>query len=407
MFLKECKKIFRSPVFWIFAVVMFLGYLTQFVPEMEQEMVKPAKGQESYGTMVVEKPDVLMPSAVQSLIGEYLQGYYAAWPVGFYKEVRLKEAECVKMAAILEELTGLTKEALDSFTGYEPGGYVAGMDENGNPAAEYHEAVLPEYVLSEEVNYERFKELMREADELLGGGSKYAEENLLYNFSQIPMTYEEALEEYRTNVTKDALGEVYARLYCDLMGIFLAVIPVFAAAAFWDMDRRAKADALIYSRRASSVRIIGIRYAALLCCTLLPLLLTFSHTMFRLNALYREIGITWSRAVVLVILWMLPELMFVTAFAILLTELASPLLAVLVQGMWWFGTLQMTPLSGSVTKWTLLIRHNMLGGSALFQSERNTFMINRICYFIMAIVCVGIEMLVFERKRRGRGIRKW
>lgn len=384
MFLKECKKIFRSPVFWIFAVVMFLGYLTQFVPEMEQEMVKPAKGQESYGTMVVEKPDVLMPAAVQSLIGEYLQGYYAAWPMGFYKEVRLKEAECVEMAAILEELTGFTKTALDS----------------------YRQTVLPEYVLSEAVNYERFKELMREADELLGGGSKYAEENLLYNFSQIPMTYEEALAEYRANVTEDALGEVYARLYCDYMGIFLAVIPVFAAAAFWDMDRRAKADALIYSRRASSVRIVGIRYAALLCCTLLPLLLTFPHTMFRLNGLYREIGITWGRAVVLVILWLLPELMFVAAFAILLTELASPLLAVLIQGLWWFSALQMTPLSGSVTKWTLLIRHNMLGGGALFQSEWNTFMINRICYFIMAIVCVGIEMLVFERKRRGRGIGK-
>ena len=391
----------HSLVFWVFVVVMAAAYLTQFAPELEQRMVEPAKGQESYGTMVVERPDILMPAAVQSLIGEYLQGYYTAWPMGFYKEIHIKEAERVKMAAVIEELSGLTREELDSFTEYEPCGYVERMDENGNLVSTYQEAVLPEYVLSENVSYERFRELMREADELLGGGSKYGEGDLLRNFSQIPMSYEEALAEYRANVTKEALGGVYGRLYCDYMGIFLAVMPVFAAAAFWDMDRRAKAGALIYSRKASSAKIVGMRFAALFCCMMLPVLLTFSHAVFRLNGLYREIGIEWGKAVFLVILWLLPSLLFVTAFAILLTELASPLLAVLIQGLWWFLSLQANQVSGSITKWTLLIRHNMLGGSALFQSEWGDFLWNRACYFILAIACVGIEVLVFERKRRG------
>ena len=342
-----------------------------------------------------------MPAAVHSLIGEYLQDYYTAWPMGFYKEIHLKEEERVKMAAIIAELSGLTKEELDSFTEYEPGGYVERMDENGNLVSTRQEAVLPEYTLSEKVSYERFKELMQEADELLGGGSKYGEGDLLRNFSQIPMSYEDALAEYQINVTKEALGGVYGRLYCDYMGIFLAVMPVFAAAAFWDMDRRAKAGALIYSRKASSVKIVGMRFAALLCCMMLPLLFTFPHMVFRLNGLYREIGIEWGKAVFLVILWLLPSLLFVTAFSILLTELASPLLAVLIQGLWWFLSLQTNQVSGSVTKWTLLIRHNMLGGSALFQSEWGDFLRNRTCYFILAIVCVGIETLVFERKRRG------
>ncbi len=401
MFLKECKKIMHSLVFWVFVVVMAAAYLTQFAPELEQRMAEPAKGQESYGTMVVERPDILMPAAVQSLIGEYLQDYYTAWPMGFYKEIHLKEEERVKMAAIIEELSGLTKEELDSFTEYEPGGYGERMDENGNLVSTRQEAVLPEYTLSEKVSYERFKELMQEADELLGGGSKYGEGDLLRNFSQIPMSYEDALAEYQINVTKEALGGVYGRLYCDYMGIFLAVMPVFAAAAFWDMDRRAKAGALIYSRKASSVKIVGMRFAALLCCMMLPLLFTFPHTVFRLNGLYREIGIEWGKAVFLVILWLLPSLLFVTAFSILLTELASPLLAVLIQGLWWFLSLQTNQVSGSVTKWTLLIRHNMLGGSALFQSEWGDFLWNRTCYFILAIVCVGIETLVFERIRRG------
>lgn len=275
------------------------------------------------------------------------------------------------------------------------------MDESGNLVTTYQEAVLPDYTLSENVSYERFKELMREADELLGGGSKYGEENLVANFSGIPMSYEDALAEYRENVTKEALGEVYARLYCDYMGIFLAVMPVFAAAAFWDMDRRAKAGALIYSRKASSIQIVGVRFMALLCCMMLPLLLTFPHTMFRLNGLYREIGIAWGKAILLVILWLLPALMFADAFAVLLTELASPLLAVLIQGLWWFLSVQANQLTGSVTKWTLLIRHNQLGGGALFRSEWGDFLWNRTCYFILAIVCAGIEVLVFEWKRKG------
>lgn len=379
MFIKECKKIFRSLVFWIYAGVMLLGYVTQFAPELKQQITKPEKGQESYGTMALEKPDILMPAAVQSLVNEYLQGYYAAWPMSFYKEVHLKEADSLKMAAIIEELTGLTKEELDSFENYKPDGYVT------------------------KLNYERFKELMKEADQLLGGSSYYREENLISQFSQIPLSYEEALAEYQANVTKDALGEVYGRLYCDYMGIFLAIIPVFAAADIWALDRRAKARALVYSRKASSVKIIGIRYIALLGCSMLPLLLTFLHAVFKLNLLYRDIGIVWGKAIFLVLFWLLPELMFVIALAVLLTELMSPLLAVLIQGLWWFVALQLqtNQLSGHIHRWELIIRHNQLGGSTIFQSEWRVFLQNRSCYFIMAVVCVGAEILLFERKRRG------
>ena len=44
MFLKECKKIMHSLVFWVFVVVMAAAYLTQFAPELEQRMAEPAKG---------------------------------------------------------------------------------------------------------------------------------------------------------------------------------------------------------------------------------------------------------------------------------------------------------------------------------------------------------------------------
>ena len=57
----------------------------------------------------------------------------------------------------------------------------------------YQEAMLPEYELNSDISYEEFQKLMKEADEIIGGGSKYAARNLIRNFSRIPMTYEDAL----------------------------------------------------------------------------------------------------------------------------------------------------------------------------------------------------------------------
>ncbi len=379
MFIKECKKNFHSIIFWVFVTVMLLGFRTQFVPELSQRMAEPVPGLESYGTMVVESPEIIMPAAVQNLVGEYLQGYYAAWPMSFYKKVYLKEAERLEMAAVIEELTGLTGEEFHSFT-------------------EDESCILPPGL-----SYERFRELMQEADRLIGGGSSYSDRNLISQFGQAPKRYEDALTEYRENVTGAALGEVYARLYCDYMGIFLAIMPVFAAAAFGDLDRRAKAEALIYGRKASSAKIAGIRYAALTGCLLLPLVVSFVYTVVRLNGLYPEMNIVWGKAVLLTVVWLLPELLFVTSFAMLLTELVSPLLAVFVQGIWWFWAVQSTELSGGITKWTLLIRHNELGSSSVFRSGQGVFVWNRTCYFILAAVCIAVEIMVYEKKRRGYG----
>lgn len=37
---------------------------------------------------------------------------------------------------------------------------------------------------------------MRKADKIIGGGSKYSDDNIVGNFSRIPKTYEDALAEY-------------------------------------------------------------------------------------------------------------------------------------------------------------------------------------------------------------------
>lgn len=399
MFLKECKKLVRSFLFWLFTAAIVLVYLTQFVPELKTKLAKPTEENTSYGAIVTKDPNVIMPAAVQNLLEEYLKGYYTAYPLMLYKKVYLKEEDTIRMAEILEELTGLTKKELDFFNAYEPAGYEY-EDVDGSQIAKYHEAVLPDYMLSE-VSYERFLVLMDQADDLIGGGSSYEEKKLIRKFSTVPMDYAAALEEYRAIMTNEEIGKAYVRLFCDYMGIFLAVLPVFAAVAFWDMDRRNGTEAVIYNRKASSAKIVGIRYAALVFCMALPLLLTLLHMAVCLNGLYPELDIMWRNGFLLAAVWLLPELMTVIALGVVVTELVSPLAAIFLQGIWWYISMGQNELTGTITKWSLVLRHNNLTGLRLFQEEYRTLLWNRSFYLILAFAFVSAEVFLFHRKRRG------
>lgn len=403
MFLTECKKIVRSFLFWLFTAAIVLAYLTQFTPALKAKLAMPTEENASYGTIITKDPDVIIPAAVQHLVEEYVRGYYRAYPLMFYREVFLKEEDEVRMAEILEELTGLTKEELGSFTDYQPAGYDYTVVDDSQ-TIEYHEAVLPDYVPAE-ISYERFLVLMNEADGLIGGGSDYAEKKLTAAFSTVPMDYASALAEYHVIMTNEEIGKAYIRLYCDYMGIFLAIMPVFAAAAFWDMDRRSRAEALIYSRKTSSVKIAGIRYAALVFCMMLPLLVTLLHAVICLNGLYPELDIVWWKGFWLAAFWLLPELMTVIALGVVVTELISPLPAVFLQGVWWYLSIGQNELTGTMTKWNPVLRHNSLTKLQIFQEEYQTFLWNRSFYLILAVGLIALEVFLLHRKRSGKLLR--
>ena len=270
LFLKECKKVICSMTFALYVVTVIAMYVTQFCHE-RTPVAKPQPGTGNYGATVREDPQLIMPAAVESLLGDYLSGSYPAYPIMFYKNVKLKENERLEMRAVLEELTGLSGEELDGFTGYQDAGYYSeGMDENGNPIVQFRETVLPAYSLPESLTYEHFCELMEQADRIIGGGSSYEVKNLANNFGRAPMTDEEALREYESLMVPGELGKSYLRLHCDYMGIDLAVMPVFVAAALWQLDKRARMQSLIYTRKSSAVKIVGTRYLALVICMTVP-----------------------------------------------------------------------------------------------------------------------------------------
>lgn len=404
LFFKECKKVICSLTFLLYVIVVVVMYGTQFASTLNEPVERPRIGAQWYGTKEADVPEVVIPGAVESLVEEYVRGTFDTYPSMFYKQVKLKENESIKLAGIIEELTGLTKKELDSFEDYKRGGYITTGDENGNPVTCYQSSVLPDYELSEAVSYERFKSLMQETDEIIGGGSKYQEDKLLDYFGQVAMTYEDAVAEYEEMLEGDNLPKSYLRLFSDYAGIDLAVIPVFVCVALWQADKRSRMEALVYSRKSSSFGIVLNRYLALVCCMAIPVLLTLLHAVISVIGLYQEMSLSFLGALGEALLWLLPGITAVTALGAFLTELLSPLVAIFAQGVWWYLALASAELVGDISKFALIIRHNSRTRFDVFASQYGDFVWNRWFYLVLSVGVILVTVLIYEWKRRGMRI---
>ena len=424
LYRKECRKVLCSLTFLLYAAAIFAMYYSQFHSELKGAEIKPEPGLSSYGIMVREVPEILMPCAVEGLLGEYWPNRYIAYPIGFYKEVRLTQKKRQKMADIICEITGLTREELDRFqvggedgsndsdkASFEVGGengirqtgdnsFV--VDGGGNFEAEGPK--MPEYQFPENLTYERFRELMRAADDLIGGGSRYSDENIVHNFSRTPKTYEEAMEEYEQLIKEDKITGGYARLYCDYVGVLLGILPVFVAVSLMQLDRKARMEQLIYSRRASSAVIVSARYAALVSTMFLPVIVTAGIAQVKVMGFYPGMSMDNLAFARYSLLLLLPSVMVTAAVGMVITEFASGLAAILVQAAWWFAGVFSGELLGGIGKFTLTIRHNSLYKRELFMEQYGNFLFNRAFFAVVAIALVVLTAMIYEGKRRGRKI---
>lgn len=399
LFFKECKKVLFSLTFLIYFIAVIAMYFTQFHSDCDKPLSAPVPGQESYGMIEKEVPDILMPAAIESLVSDYLEDSYTAYPIGFYKNVHLNEKEKQKMAEIITEISGISKEQLDNFADYEKGGLY--IDENGE--AIQVEANLPEINIPSALTYERFRELMKKADDIIGGGSEYSDENIVGNFSLVPKTYEDALDEYNKFLYEDKITGAYARLFCDYMGIVLAILPVFVAVSLTVLDKKSRMEQLAYSRKISSAKLIFTRYSALVTMMLIPVTIIALIANFEVCKMYPD-----NSADILAIfrysaMWLVPNIMIAAAVGMLMTELTSSLLAIFIQGIWWFTSIFAATegLTGCIGKFTLVARHNSLYGFDTFTNSFNNFAFNRIFYTVLSIAAIALTAFIYEQKRRG------
>ncbi len=398
LFWKECKKILFSLAFVLYVIVTAAMYFTQFHNDCAAPITAPVPGQDNYGTVAKEIPELLMPAAAESLVSGYLENSYVAYPIGFYKNVHLSEKKKVRMASIITEITGITQAQLDSMEDYQPGGFQ--LDDNGNII--YVEGNLPEISVLPELTYARFRELMQEADDIIGGGSDYSESYLVGTFSRVPQTYEDALAEYNAFFSEDKITRAYARLFCDYMGIVLAILPVFVAVFLAALDRRSQMEQLAYSRKISSAKLIFTRYAALVTVMLVPVILCAGIATAKVSSLYQGCDTDPTAIFRYSSVWLLPNIMTAAAVGMLLTELTSSMLAIFVQGAAWFTSIFIsTDLTGSIGKFTLVVRHNSLYGLDVFTRTYDNFIFNRVFYALASIAAIALTAYFYDRKRRG------
>lgn len=375
LFFKECGQIFKSIIYYIFIACLVLFFVTQ-IAEFDI-IVKPQEGMESYGFKSSDDEKVIMEQSLRKLIEEYDNNFYVTYPIGFYKQVILNEQKQEKMRGILTNLTGLTIDKI-------------GKEElNIKPL--------------NDLTYDEFSRYMDEANKLVGGGSKYSQKSIKQNV-KVPISYEEAKEDYESILNNDRVSGAYARQFCDYMGIVLGILPVFLAVTRGLRDKRSKASEIIFSKQARSSIIILSRYLSTVVMILIPLLLlsispTLQSLYFADSIGIKGDGFAFARYI---FGWLLPIILFTTSIGFFFAELTDGPFGILVQVIWWIISIFMSNgnLIGSVG-WSLVPRFNTVGKYEIYLSIFNELVVNRITYSIISIALIILTIRIYSWKRKG------
>ena len=377
---KEIKKAAISITFFVFIIALLAMPLSQDVLNFSNhDVITAPKQGEDYGIQQKEVPELIMPAAFNSLYNEFTANEYIAYPIGFYKNVKLNETDKEKMAEIISTLSGVPVNDLLTSANYI------------------------EVTLSDDISYEEFKECMKQADDLIGGGSNYSENNLL-NYSYVAITYEEAVTNYNLIVNEDKFTGAYARLFCDYTGIILSILPVFIAVAICLKDKRAKMNDLIYVRKTSSFKLILSRYFAIVISVMLPTVILAYISNSTVWGQYSGMALDYLAPLKYALGWLMPSVMIATAIGMFFTELTGTPIAIAIQALWWFIDLNVGVgrLRGVHTLFELTPRHNSLGNTQIFLDEFHTLVANRLMIAGTALLLVAVTVIIYEQKRRGK-----
>lgn len=252
------------------------------------------------------------------------------------------------------------------------------------------------------LSFERFMELMKQADKLLGGGSMYRKSYIKY-IARVPASFNEALQAYNDIIYKERLTGAYARLFCDYLGIVLAILPVFLAVTRALRDKRGGANQVIFSKKAGSASIILSRYLSTVLMIMLPVLalagcLSLQFLYYGAN---EGINVDAFAFFKYCLFWLLPAVMISSSVGIFLTELTQTAIAIVAMGIWWFVSMSASDLGGGYG-WNLIPRHNTIDNYQVFIDNFKILVLNRLGYSLLAILLAAAAVLVYDLKRRGR-----
>ena len=190
------------------------------------------------------------------------------------------------------------------------------------------------------------------------------------------------------------------------MGITLALFSIFVPVSFLLRDKRSKTNELIYSREKSSASIVLTRYFALVCMTILPIILLSIIPTVQLSvfAAQHSMSVDYLAFAKYIAAWLMPTVLTTTAVACCFTTLTDTPIAILLQLVWsLFGIFSSANfLEGGRYGIGITIRHNSLGNLQLVQENMNALITNRLSYTSFSLVLILVTVVLFNLKRRGR-----
>lgn len=442
LYLRECRKIAVSFIYFLFLVVLVFSWWGKFRGVTKTEidwadgrtpanvsfdrplLVQPTEEDDYFGMKTSEdNPEKIMTGVTRALLMEYKNNIYATYPlpVRNYKAVSLSSKEQAHVLDILCEITGLTEEQLSDLPqGYFPAvtGTIfstdsAAFDEDGDlhmPNGEDNKAKGSKETdktkkFIPQITYARFKELMHKMETMIGEeGSQYSTEMMVTYFGMSEMSYEEACAEYNSTIRDDRVTGGFARLFCDYTGLFLGIYPIFIIVYLFLKDRLDNMAELIYIRRVSSLELVIIRYLAGITMVLIPVILLSFESLIPLVLFGSEHGISIDifAYVKYILWWLLPTIMIVSAIGTFFTLLTDSPIAILLQFLWWIIDRGVTGLSGDTQIGTLMIRHNTLRGYGQIQDCFYAICRNRLLMAGISILLIILSAWVLQQKRKGR-----
>lgn len=396
LFLKESKQIVRSIVYYIYVVVFVMFLSSQLGSELTERMEKPEPGQESYGTINSKDESAIMEKYLGELVLETNHNSYATYPMGFIKRVTLNNTELDKIKSIVEVCTGKSWEKIiedieNHFQKYNQ------STMEGAIQAQVEFSIFPK----ESLSYKEFCNNMEQVCKIIGAGSSYSKEKLNLGVG-VPMTYEQAVEEFEAVCKKDRITGTTARLFCDYAGIILSILPIFLGVTRCLRDKRAQVSQVVYAHRASAFQILGSRYLANVCMAFLPVVITAFVMQLPYQYHAKTIGVSPDILAFLkyTCIWLLPEIMIVLAVSFFITELTENVLAIFIQVFWaiinLFGSMSLKGNFG----FGLIARWNALGDINEFWKQKQEFFINRGFYFALSLVVFLLAIVIYEKKRK-------
>ncbi len=393
LYLRELKKVMFSFSYILFVIIAVFALFSQGVLDFADNIISEPVAGGNYGAKREEIPEVIMPAALQSLYIEFQENNYKCYPVGFLKNVKLNDEEQMRIAEIIADITGMDVDEI-----YRTQGAVRS---NGND-------VFFGVSDNKNLSYAAFQERMQEVDDILGGGSSYAKEALI-GFGTVSVSYEDACTAYGLATGQDQITGGYARLFSDYaVAMVFAIFPVFLAVIISMKDHHAKMSELIYTRKAPGIRIVGMRYLAVLTAVMIPAVILSYVSNAAVWGMYQGMELDYFAPLKYDFGWIMPTAMMSIAVGMFFTELTNTPIAIAVQGIWWFIDLNvgMRSVSAAYSLMRLAPRHNA-DSSSYFRTQDfidnfSNLVCNRLLFTAFSILLVAAAAVAFEAKRKGK-----